>query len=213
MNLPLNTAAERKKYTWSYKLKYTFYMLLVSFSIVISYNLVLELYNTSTISKHSFLTLFRANFYFSNINNTIFPHIIFYMLFEELAFRKSLVISVQNLILSLPLLLYLSFKDFMNDSFYLFIYSFYALLLIIIYKKEISAKWTQSINIIISLLALAVFHISKFSTDNTNFVELFFNNMIPILIIGTVLAHLRLKFNSYWSFALYFVLIILVNIF
>jgi hypothetical protein len=188
-------------------------MLLVSITLVILYSLVLALYTTSTISQHSIFALFKENFYFSNFNTTIFLHIIFYMLFEELAFRKSLIVSIKNLAISLPLILYLSFKSFIDESFYLFIYSFYALLLLVIYKKVFSAKWIQRINIVLSLIALSIFHLSKFSTDTTDFFELFFNNIIPIFIIGAVLAHVRIKFDSYWSFSLYFVIVALANIF
>ena len=188
-------------------------MLLFTIALIILYNLVLELYNTSKISKNSFLALFRKNFYYTNFNNTIFPHIIFYMLFEELAFRKSLIISVQNLIISLPLILYLGFKNFLDERFYLFFYSFYALLLIIIFKKDYSSKWIQRINLVVYLVTLSVFHLSKFSTGKNDFFELFLNNLIPIFIIGMILAHIRLKFNSYWSFSLYCVIVTLTNIF
>ena len=203
---------DSKKYTWLYKLKYTFYMLLMSFSLVIVYTVVLDLVSTSTLSKPSVFRLFRENFFFSNIENPIFPHIIWYMLFEELAFRKSLVIWVKNLIMSLALLLYISFISFIDESFMLFIYSSYVLLLIVIYKKENSNKWSQRINIIFSLVALAVFHASKFVTEHTDTIDLFLIYIIPILMIGGVLAHLRLKFNSYWSFSLYFVIVLMSNI-
>ncbi len=212
MKFLLKTEIKDEKYTWLQKFKYTFYITLLSIALLVLYSFTLEFYITSSVSKNSFLSLFKENFHLTNFYNTIFPHIIFYMLFEELAFRKSLVISVKNLAISLPLILYLSFKSFLDESFHLFIYSFYALFIIIIFKREYSSKFMQRIHTLVSLLALTVFHLSKFSTDKTDSFELIFSNLIPFFLIGVTLAHVRMKFDSPWSIFSYFLIVLVANI-
>ena len=213
MTFPQNKTIESKRYTWSYKIKYAFFVLVISIALVTIYSLLLEVCTSSTISKNTYLSLIKENFNFANYINAIFPHIIFYMLFEELAFRKSLVISRKNLIISLPLLLYLSFQSFLAESNFLFIYGLYALIIIILYKKANLSKWLNRLNSIVSVAVLAAFHVSKFSSDISVSVEFFSKYLIPMLLIGLILAHIRLKFNSYWSFAVNFVIIVLVQLF
>jgi len=67
-------------------------------------------------------------------------------------------------------------------------------------------------NVVIALAALVTFHISKFEVVEMNTVTLFLKYVIPILIVGGVLAHLRLKFDSYASVLSYFLIMLVAAV-
>ena len=59
-----------EKYTWSYKLRYTFYATLLSLATLTLYGIFLDLCVNSTISKSSIFAVYKENFHFTNFNLT-----------------------------------------------------------------------------------------------------------------------------------------------
>ena len=211
MDFPKRRHEENKRYTWAYLLKYTFYSSLLSTTLLLLYGICLVLIYNNDFSVSSGMFVLKENFHYAQYNNKIFPAIIFYIFFEEFVFRKSLQISINNILLTLPLLFFLGCKSFLDQSAHLYTYGIYSLFIIIFYNRRVNSKWVQKINFVLSLITLSTFHVSKFELEYTSGREILFYHIIPIIIIGIVLAHLRLKFNSFSSLIAYFLIISFTN--
>ncbi len=203
---------KNNKYTWANMLRYTIYISLGTILFLLIYSFILELIFNSNTSYLNAVSILKENFIRLNFKNHIFPHIFFYLLFEELAFRKSLVISLKHIAITLPLLLFLGTNSFIDESIYLYFYGLYALFIIIVYQKYAASKWMRNLNIVFSLLVLCGFHLSKFDLGDINSIEIFVQYIIPMMMVGSVLIYLRLKYDSYASVLSYLLILLIVNL-
>ncbi len=195
----------KKEHTWIYKSKYVLFTSTLLFLSILLYTVIIENTYTSTIADDGIFSLLTANFKY---HNGFLPNILLYLVFEELAFRKSLKITGEHLILSLPLLFILSGHAFLNEDNSLYIFALYGIFLITLYKLKYTSQFIRVINFVLSLAALCAFHISMFTRDSYHDYDLLFFNIIPIIIVGISFAFIRLKFNSSWSLIAYVIFIL-----
>jgi len=208
-----NTNEKRKQHALIFKSKYAVYSLLLSFAIIYIYSLILTIIKYSPEqSKSLFFTLLIENFSKKNFGAFLLPNIVFYVLYEELTFRKSLIPSENNIIISVILLFYLTAKGFLENTFSLYIFTPYAIFLIFCFKNKYSSDIAKAINVILALLSLSVFHTLKFTNEQILSLNLLIYNAVPMLILGSFLAYLRLKFNSFMSIITYLIFYLIVHL-
>lgn len=197
-----NEISNLKKHVWVLKLKRV--LLAVSIYLAVIF-LIAKLIVTA-----DFETLLKINFTSKYYIGFLIPNTIFYILFEEVAFRNPLKKTRLNLSLAITLLLVLSVHQFpeAQASFYLF--SVYGLFLLVHLNKPTMNPILKYTNMALSFCALSLFHLLKFDLNQTPFFEQMTHYVLPILGLAILLSYLRIKYTIATSLLSYLILHILI---
>ena len=140
-----------KKDVWAERLKHIF-IIALSYMAVIFIQAMLE-------STENFRRLLQINFTSINYTGLLISKPLFYILYEELAFRSSLKDSKVVLVLASAFLLILSIHQFSRADYSFYLFSIYGLFLLIHLNRSAQSRTSLFMNYILGLLGLCSFHL------------------------------------------------------
>ena len=181
----VNNNKNVKKHVWVVRLKH---VLLAIFTFLIGILLLSRLQPNSNFSK-----LLQANFTQMNYSGFLIAKPLFYIFFEEFAFRAALKPTRYFLGIAAFLVLFLSINQFPGASLSFYLFSVYGLFLLIQFNKNLQTKFILGLHYLLSLSALNAFHLLKFDLREFSIDQLILTYLLPITMLGTMLFWQRLK--------------------
>jgi len=184
-----------KKHVWAEWLKHVFI-------ITLSYMAVIFLLAIPE-STENFRRLLQINFTSINYSGLLISKPLFYILYEELAFRSSLKDSKVVLVLASAFLLILSIYQFSRADYSFYLFSIYGLFLLIHLNRQAQSRTSLFMNYILGLLGLCSFHLLKFDLSIIPINTVLTNYLFPILLLGIFLNYLKNRYNRIASLLCY----------